>query len=58
MRCDERSEPGGGRCRCVWDTVGSLGLPLASAAGKVGKYRFLDTHLRRAIQARTLQARL
>jgi uncharacterized protein (DUF2235 family) len=30
----------------VWDTVGSLGLPLASAAGKVRKYRFLDTHLR------------
>jgi uncharacterized protein (DUF2235 family) len=30
----------------VWDTVGSLGLPVASAAGKVRKYRFLDTHLR------------
>jgi uncharacterized protein (DUF2235 family) len=30
----------------VWDTVGSLGLPVASAAGKVHKYRFLDTHLR------------
>ncbi|MEY9194866.1 uncharacterized protein (DUF2235 family) [Bradyrhizobium ottawaense] len=30
----------------VWDTVGSLGLPLASAAGKVRKYLFLDTHLR------------
>jgi uncharacterized protein (DUF2235 family) len=30
----------------VWDTVGSLGLPLATAAGKVRKYRFLDTHLR------------
>jgi uncharacterized protein (DUF2235 family) len=30
----------------VWDTVGSLGLPLGSAAAKVTKYRFLDTHLR------------
>jgi len=30
----------------VWDTVGSLGLPLGSAAAKVHKYRFLDTHLR------------
>ena len=30
----------------VWDTVGSLGLPLGSAAPKVHKYRFLDTHLR------------
>jgi Uncharacterized alpha/beta hydrolase domain (DUF2235) len=30
----------------VWDTVGSLGLPLGSAAAKVRKYRFLDTHLR------------
>lgn len=30
----------------VWDTVGSLGLPLASATGRVRKYRFLDTHLR------------
>jgi uncharacterized protein (DUF2235 family) len=30
----------------VWDTVGSPGLPVASAAGKVHKYRFLDTHLR------------
>jgi hypothetical protein len=30
----------------VWDTVGSLGLPVASAAGKVHKYKFLDTHLR------------
>jgi uncharacterized protein (DUF2235 family) len=30
----------------VWDTVGSLGLPVASAAGKIRKYRFLDTHLR------------
>jgi uncharacterized protein (DUF2235 family) len=30
----------------VWDTVGSLGLPVASAAGKVHKFRFLDTHLR------------
>ncbi|MBN8956922.1 MAG: DUF2235 domain-containing protein [Rhizobiales bacterium] len=30
----------------VWDTVGSLGLPLGSAASKVHKYRFLDTHLR------------
>jgi type VI secretion system (T6SS) phospholipase Tle1-like effector len=30
----------------VWDTVGSLGLPLGSVAAKVHKYRFLDTHLR------------
>ena len=30
----------------VWDTVGSLGLPLASVAVKVRKYRFFDTHLR------------
>lgn len=30
----------------VWDTVGSLGLPVVGAAGKVRKYRFLDTHLR------------
>lgn len=30
----------------VWDTVGSLGLPVWSMAAKVGKYRFLDTHLR------------
>ncbi|MGY3138339.1 hypothetical protein ACVWZM_009021 [Bradyrhizobium sp. USDA 4501] len=30
----------------VWDTVGSLGLPLGSAAAKVHKYKFLDTHLR------------
>jgi uncharacterized protein (DUF2235 family) len=30
----------------VWDTVGSLGHPLGSAAAKVHKYRFLDTHLR------------
>jgi uncharacterized protein (DUF2235 family) len=25
----------------VWDTVGSLGLPVASAAGKIRRYRFL-----------------
>lgn len=30
----------------VWDTVGSLGLPVWSMATKVHKYRFLDTHLR------------
>jgi uncharacterized protein (DUF2235 family) len=30
----------------VWDTVGSLGLPLGSVETKVHKYRFLDTHLR------------
>lgn len=30
----------------VWDTVGSLGLPVWSMAAKVHKYRFLDTHLR------------
>jgi uncharacterized protein (DUF2235 family) len=30
----------------VWDTVGSLGLPLGSTAAKVHRYRFLDTHLR------------
>lgn len=30
----------------VWDTVGSLGNPLTGLAGKVRKYRFLDTHLR------------
>jgi uncharacterized protein (DUF2235 family) len=30
----------------VWDTVGSLGLPLGSIEAKVHRYRFLDTHLR------------
>jgi uncharacterized protein (DUF2235 family) len=30
----------------VWDTVGSLGLPVWRMADKVRKYRFLDTHLR------------
>jgi uncharacterized protein (DUF2235 family) len=30
----------------VWDTVGSLGVPLGSAAAKVRRYRFFDTHLR------------
>ncbi|WP_407147846.1 DUF2235 domain-containing protein [Bradyrhizobium sp. ORS 86] len=30
----------------VWDTVGSLGLPVWSMAAKVRKYRFLNTHLR------------
>jgi uncharacterized protein (DUF2235 family) len=30
----------------VWDTVGSMGIPLGSAEAKVHKYRFLDTHLR------------
>jgi len=30
----------------VWDTVGSLGSPIASMKSKVAKYLFLDTHLR------------
>lgn len=30
----------------VWDTVGSMGIPVGSADAKVHKYRFLDTHLR------------
>lgn len=30
----------------VWDTVGSLGSPIASMKSKVAKYQFLDTHLR------------
>lgn len=30
----------------VWDTVGSLGNPLTSLAGRIRKYKFLDTHLR------------
>jgi uncharacterized protein (DUF2235 family) len=30
----------------VWDTVGSLGLPVWSIVAKIRKYRFLDTHLR------------
>ena len=30
----------------VWDTVGSVGLPIGSVKAKVHKYRFLDTHLR------------
>ena len=30
----------------VWDTVGSLGSPIASVRKKVEEYRFLDTHLR------------
>jgi hypothetical protein len=30
----------------VWDTVGSLGLPVWSMAAKIHKYKFLDTHLR------------
>jgi uncharacterized protein (DUF2235 family) len=34
------------KCVGVWDTVGSLGLPLGSVEAKVHKYRFLDTHLR------------
>jgi uncharacterized protein (DUF2235 family) len=29
----------------VWDTVGSMGIPLGSIEAKVHKYRFLDTHL-------------
>jgi uncharacterized protein (DUF2235 family) len=30
----------------VWDTVGSLGSPIASLKSKIVKYLFLDTHLR------------
>jgi uncharacterized protein (DUF2235 family) len=30
----------------VWDTVGSLGIPIGSTAANVQRYRFLDTHLR------------
>lgn len=30
----------------VWDTVGSLGSPIAALKSKVIKYLFLDTHLR------------
>ena len=30
----------------VWDTVGSMGIPISSVEAKVHKYRFLDTHLR------------
>jgi uncharacterized protein (DUF2235 family) len=30
----------------VWDTVGSLGSPVASLRSKIVKYLFLDTHLR------------
>ena len=30
----------------VWDTVGSLGSPIATLKSKVAKYMFLDTHLR------------
>lgn len=30
----------------VWDTVGSMGSPLASMRSKNSKYMFLDTHLR------------
>jgi uncharacterized protein (DUF2235 family) len=30
----------------VWDTVGSLGNPLAPMKGKIARYLFLDTHLR------------
>jgi uncharacterized protein (DUF2235 family) len=30
----------------VWDTVGSLGVPVGSLAAKVQRYQFLDTHLR------------
>ena len=30
----------------VWDTVGSLGSPIASLKKKVAQYLFLDTHLR------------
>lgn len=30
----------------VWDTVGSLGLPVGSVKAKVHRFRFLDTHLR------------
>jgi hypothetical protein len=30
----------------VWDTVGSMGVPIGSDEAKVHKFRFLDTHLR------------
>lgn len=30
----------------MWDTVGSLGLPVTSFSARVKKYRFHDTHLR------------
>jgi uncharacterized protein (DUF2235 family) len=30
----------------VWDTVGSLGSPVASLRSKIAEYIFLDTHLR------------
>ncbi|WP_411902762.1 DUF2235 domain-containing protein [Methylorubrum thiocyanatum] len=32
----------------VWDTVGSIGNPLSSLRSRVARYRFLDTHLRKA----------
>jgi len=32
----------------VWDTVGSVGNPLSSLRSRVARYRFLDTHLRKA----------
>lgn len=32
----------------VWDTVGSVGSPVSSMRSRVARYRFLDTHLRRA----------
>jgi uncharacterized protein (DUF2235 family) len=34
------------RLVAVWDTVGSLGSPIAPIRKKVAQYRFLDTHLR------------
>lgn len=32
----------------VWDTVGSVGHPLMTMKSRVKRYRFLDTHLRKA----------
>jgi len=32
----------------VWDTVGSVGNPLTSLRSRLARYRFLDTHLRKA----------
>ncbi|WP_262048161.1 DUF2235 domain-containing protein [Bradyrhizobium sp. Bra78] len=40
------SQPAKIRFIGVWDTVGSMGIPITSAEAKVHKYRFLDTHLR------------
>lgn len=32
----------------VWDTVGAVGNPVMSLRSRVSRYRFLDTHLRKA----------